>query len=514
MKAIAGMMNVVGLLWVALGGHAALPTSSANVVLHQALSAQGGEEKLRAIQTVQWEGVGYRNELEESERPEGPYLTDFLVLSEIDDYVHTRYRSRTETSVYPLYKGVSTVVMSDGMAMQAGAGSFTAATPQVVQLTRERMALNPERLLLTAAEAHDLRREADVVMQSVPQNVLVFTLDDAPVRIYLNAYTHLPTAMDYSGPLARSGYYAFLGDVTVRIYYSLWWLAKGGIHLPLQRTVEGNGMPDRTLVVRKLEMNTVPNEADLNIPAEIRAQYQPEAKPRDLEKLPLGSAQQPASEIAPGLVFIPGSWNTTLIRQSDGVVVLEAPISSGYSAQVISDVQRRFPGLPIKAVVTTSDSWPHIAGIREFVAEGIPIYALDLNRTILDRLIAAPRTSKPDLLARSPRRPIFHLISNKVMLGEGKNRIEIIPIRGETSERQMMVWFPEQRLLYGSDPFQQRADGSYFYPQTVSELIEAVRREDLDPLRFFMMHIGLTPWPDLQKAVSAAESKNGPDGVL
>lgn len=501
-------------LVVVLSAHTASVTVPANVLLQQALSAQGGEEKLRAIQTVQWEGAGYRNELEESERPEGPYLTDFLALSEVDDYVNKRYRSRTETSVYPLYKGLSTVVMSDGIAMQAGGGSFTAATPQVVQFTRERMSLNPERLLLTAADAHDLRQEADVVLQSVRQNVLSFTLDDAPVRIYLNAYTHLPTAMDYSGPVARSGYYAFLGDVTIRTYYSLWWLAKGGIHLPLQRTIEGNGMPDRTIIVRKLEINTPLNEADLTIPPDIRAKYQPDAKPRDLEKLQLGNPQQPASELAPGIVFIPGSWNTTLIRQSDGVVVLEAPISSGYSAQVISEIHRRFPRLAIKAVVTTSDSWPHIAGIREFVAEGIPIYALDLNRSILDRLIAGQRTSKPDLLARSPRKPIFHLISEKLSLGHGQNRIEIIPIRGETSERQMMVWFPEQRLLYGSDPFQRRADGSYFYPQTVSELVAAVQREDLDPLQFFMMHIGPTPWPDLHKAISAAEITDTPNGLL
>lgn len=273
-------------------------------------------------------------------------------------------------------------------------------------------------------------------------------------------------------------------------------------------------MPDRTIIVRKLEINTPVNQADLTVPPEIRAKYQPDAKPRDLDKLPLGNAQQPASEIAPGVVFIPGSWNITLVKQSDGVVVLEAPISSGYSSEVIAEVHRRFPGVPIKAVVTTSDSWPHIAGIREYVAEGIPIYALDLNRPILERLIVAPRTSKPDQLSHNHRKPIFHLVSTKVSIGEGENRLELIPIRGETSERQMMVWFPGHHLLYGSDPFQRRADGSYFYPQTVSELVDAVQREQLNPDRFFLMHLGPTPWRDLQKAIASAASANTPDGVL
>jgi hypothetical protein len=96
---------------IAIPGHAA-PPPSADGLLRRAVSAQGGEEKLRAIQTIHWEGVGYRNELEESERPEGPYLTDFLSLSEIDDHARTRYRGWMETSVYPLYKSVSIIVVT------------------------------------------------------------------------------------------------------------------------------------------------------------------------------------------------------------------------------------------------------------------------------------------------------------------------------------------------------------------------------------------------------------------
>jgi hypothetical protein len=92
--------------------------------------------------------------------------------------------------------------------------------------------------------------------------------------------------------------------------------------------------------------------------------------------------------------------------------------------------------------------------------------------------------------------------------------LEIIPIRGETSERQMMVYFPDYHLLYGSHPFQQLPDGSYFYPQTVTELMDAVKREQLQPQRFFMMHVPPTAWPDLQKAITAAQSKNTPDGNL
>src|SRR5205807_6709599 len=199
-------------------------------------------------------------------------------------------------------------------------------------------------------------------------------------------------------------------------------------------------------------------------------------------------------------VFIPGSWNTTLVRQTDGIVVLEAPISSGYSVKVLAEAEKRWPRVPVKAVITTSDSWPHLAGIREYVARGIPIYAVDLNIPILTRFVSAPRAGFPDALQKNPKKPNFHPVSGKTLLGTGSNRMEIYPLRGETSERQMMVYFPEDKLLYGSDPFQLDEHG-YFYPQTVWELVHAVEREKLAVDTFFMMHVGPTPWSDLPKAI-------------
>jgi hypothetical protein len=256
----------------------------------------------------------------------------------------------------------------------------------------------------------------------------------------------------------------------------------------MQFNIEGNDRLDQVLVIRKLKLDSPVKEGDLTIPAEIWAQYRHAAKLRDLESVPLGNAREPATELAPGLVFIPGSRNITLVRQEDGIVILEAPISSGYPAQVIAEARHRFLGLPPKAVITTSDSWPHLAGVRQYVADGIPIYALDLNEPIPERVIEDPRRSKPDSLSRSRRKPV----APGAWEGDtrhGPNRLEIYPLRGETSERQMMVYFPEHHLLYGSDPFQQLPDGTYFYPQTVTELQGAVAREHLNVDRFFMVHI-------------------------
>ena len=491
---------------------AAQPTPAA-ILVRQALQAQGGEEALRSIKTLQWTMAGYRNMLEQSERPEGPYVVEFDSRTEVHDYGQNRYMEAIEAKVYPAFGFTQSSIVNGDLSMRIANGQKQPGSPEQVELAHERMALSPERLLLTTLEASDLRQEPDTVLQSIRQNVLTFTLDNAPVTVSLNAYTHLPTAVDYSGPLARSGYWRFLGDVTARTLYSYWWIGKGGIHLPMQWNVESNGLPDQMYVIEKVQTNQPLQEDAFSVPPAIAAQDKVRSR-TSLEDLPLGNPATPAVEVSLGVILIPGAWNVTLVRQDDGVVILEAPISSGYSAKVIAEAHRRFPGQPIKAVVTTSDSWPHLAGIREYVAAGVPIYALDINEPILKRVIESPHASRPDSLQRSPAMPLFQPVTTKTLIESKLNPLEIYPIRGETSERQMMVYLPQQQLLYGSDPFQQGPSGAYYFPQTVSELTDAVQREHLAVSLFLMMHIAVTPWADLQKVVEQAKQNDAPDGTL
>lgn len=487
----------LGLALVLLAGAAAqgAEPSSARVLLQQALDAQGGEPLLRTVQSIAWRASGYRNALEQSERPEGPYITEFSELAEEHDLARQRSWRQVDTRIAPLPPGSSTVVMADQVGMALRNGAASAASAAQVQQETERLALSPERLLLSALAAPDLRREADTVLHGVPHQVLGFHLDGAPVRILLNAHTHLPSAVDYAGPLARAGYAALLGDAVQRTLYSFWQLDTSGLRFPMQWNLQLNGLDDRVWMLRELRINQPPDEQRLAIPATVRDQFAKAAgAAAGSVDMPLG---QPTPELVPGVTLIEGAWNVSIVLQDEGVLIIEAPISSAYSAKVIAEARRRYPGKPIVGMVTTSDSWPHLAGVREYVAQGIPVYALDLNEPALRRLLAAPHTSRPDQLQREPRAPRLHLLRDRLAVGSGPNRVLLYPLRGMTSERQLMVYFPQHRLLYGSDPFQKSRDGSYFTAQTVSELVQAVAREQLAVDRFYMMHLGVSPWAEL-----------------
>lgn len=72
----------------------------------------------------------------------------------------------------------------------------------------------------------------------------------------------------------------------------------------------------------------------------------------------------------------------------------------------------------------------------------------------------------------------------------------------------LMIYFPEHRLLYGSDLLQQSGVGAFFMPQYLTELAAAARREKLAVGGVFAMHLGLRPWGEVLAAIEKAPAKD------
>ena len=480
---------------------------SAKAYVRAALEAMGGEERLRSVKSVQLAGIGHTYLIEQSERPEGPWIVNYEQFTERRDFVADALRRTSQNRNIQSANWAESparVVVAGVAAVQNSQGKyFPGSTTQAAE-AEETLALSPERVLLTALAAKDLRAERDTTLQGSTQHVVAFGWRDATARLYLSAQTSLPTAIELTRAYPDSIFWGVWGDVRTRTYLSLWTLESGGLRYPRQWNVERNGIPYQEVTIAELAFNPVTTDGGaLTIPEDVREAFKKRGR-TPISDIALGRADKPATEIAPGVVQIPGRWNVALVKQDDGLVIIEAPISSGYSAKVIAEAARRFPGVPIKAVVSTSDSWPHIGGVREYVSREIPVYALDLNRPILERLLAARYTSYPDALERAQRKAKFRIVAARTVLGAGANRIELYPIRSETGERMMMVYFPEHKLLYGSDLVQPQPDGSFFMPEYLLELIDASKREKLAVKSIFAMHAGVIAWDVIEKAVEKA----------
>jgi hypothetical protein len=363
---------------------------------------------------------------------------------------------------------------------------------------RETLALGPVRLLLAASHASDLHFEAPETLRSTPHAVLAFSWQSIPVHVLLNEFNHLPDAVETTQEFHDFWY--FWGDVQQRIYFDNWKLLRGVIY-PTNLVEERNGVVWRSTQALNVEFSgSIDEKAFAMNPDAARKS----AASPGWNRAFLGDKD---TVLAPGVDLFAGAWNSTVVKQPDGIVILEAPISELYTRGVIEEARKRYPGLPIKAVLSTSDSWPHIGGVRFAVAQGVPVYILDLNRPLLEKMIKAPHTLDPDALENSKMReqPHWKIVSDKEEVGNGENRLELYPLRGASTERQYMVYFPGSRLLYASDTLALNDDGTLYDPELMREVAQAVQRANLKVDTVFAMHQGPMPWNQVVSMVEKAQ---------
>jgi hypothetical protein len=490
-------MLTAAFLFAAAVNTAGAPDDRAHKWVAVAIERMGGEARLRDIHRVRFTATGYHNLLEQSERPEGPWVPSIEQSTQEWDLDGGQWNAVEDMRIGEFQFSQRQVVDREGVVASVANKSWSPGSRARIDEMRWRFAAAPFRAVLAAADAADLHVEPDRQFQGVAHHVVAWNAPDGLTRLLLNADTGYPTAVEMVRACPNDLYWQVWGDVTTRVLFSYWAIEPGGLRMPRQWDIERNGLLDSVLMLLTLEFNPTFGVDAFAIPDDTRTAFQGRAE-ITLDRPSFGSTTRPPKDLAPGIVQVPSSWDVTFVRQDDGVVIIEAPISAGYSSRVIEEARKRFPGVAVKAVVTTSDSWPHFGGIREYVARGIPIYFLDVNRPILERAMRSPHTLHPDALQQHQRPPVLHAVAARTILGTGKNRLELYPVRGETGERMMAIYMPEHRILYGSDLVQWSRGGP---PEYVSELLDLATRERLTVETVYAMHADPGPWSRVVNAV-------------
>jgi hypothetical protein len=475
--------------------------------LTQAMEAMGGRESLQKLASVRVQTIGHTLLTEQSYR-QAPWITSYESAHVTLDLLNQRLFKDAkltwpESDPNQFDSDTTLVVGPDGGVYHTKFGDSPCSLDDL-DASREALELGPARLLLTAARAGDLHYEAPQILRSSPHAVLAFTWRHVPVRILLNPFNHLPDAVETTRVFHDFWY--FWGDVRQRVYFDNWKLIEG-ISYPTNAVIERNGILWRSTQALNVEFNVPLDEKSFEMnPGAVKQSAGSPGWNR-----PFSNKQ--AAQLAPGIDLYAGSWNATVVKEPDGLVIIEAPISGLYTQGVFKEARKRHPGMPINAVLSTSDSWPHTGGVRLAVAQGLPVYVLDLNEGLLDRMMNAPHTIEPDALQKSanPHTPHWKIVARKQEIGSGANRIELYPLRGASTERQYMVYFPEHHLLYASDTLALNDDGSLYDPQLMHEVAQAVKRENLAVDTVYSMHQGPMPWEKVT-ALLAAHS-GGPDGL-
>jgi hypothetical protein len=479
--------------------HPGCESRSALQCIELALGAMGGRERLLQLKGMQLQSVGHTLLVEQSYRQD-PFISSYERDDTTLDLVNGRLRTEAKATWPESDQGQAEsdamlIVGAEGGVYHAKDGDSPCSLGDL-NAARELLALGPARVLFSASQAADLRYAPAEPLRGTAHTAVAFEWRGVAVRLLLNPFNHLPDAVETTQQFQDMWY--FWGDVRQRIYFDNYKLVQG-ISFPTNLVEERNGIVWSSTQALDLKFDAPADATQFAMDAAAAKRSSEShgwSRPFDPEK---------STPLAPGIDLFPGAWNSTIVKQSDGLLILEAPISGVYTKGVVEEARRRYPGSPIKAVLSSSDSWPHIGGVRFAVSQGLPVYILDLNRALLDRLVRAPHALDADELSRmkQPIKP-WNIVAGRTLLGSGANRVEIYPLRGASTERQYMVYFPQFRLLYASDTLALNEDGSLYDPELMHEVAQAVERENLKVDMVFAMHQGPTPWDTVMAQVQKA----------
>src|ERR1700752_971831 len=196
------MRRMCGVLLLCAASASAQP--SARTLVGNALEAIGGADRLRAIHAVEIKGIGHRFGLEQSERPEGPWLVQYEQIDELRDFDRHRMRDDIDSRGYETSNWDTSAAWMHTATVVDGGLAFNAGDPNKpapgrardIQRADELLDFGPERVLLTALDARDLTREPDAMRHGFAQHVVRFSRGSTAARLFISPTSFYPAAIE------------------------------------------------------------------------------------------------------------------------------------------------------------------------------------------------------------------------------------------------------------------------------------------------------------------------------
>jgi glyoxylase-like metal-dependent hydrolase (beta-lactamase superfamily II) len=281
-----------------------------------------------------------------------------------------------------------------------------------------------------------------------------------------------------------------LGDTTVIANYSDY-QDFNGVQAPRRVQVEQGGFPLWDLNVANVAVNT---PVDVPVPENVRTATIP-------------PVQTASTMLAPGVWHITGgSHHSVLVEFNDYLAVVEAPQNEERSMAVISEAKKLVPNKPIRYLLTTHHHFDHAGGVRTYVNEGATIVTHQSNVAYFDKAVMAPATIQSDLQGKSPKQPTFQGVSDKYVITDGKQTIEVYATTGDTHTNEYtLVYLPGPRILVEADawsPGPADAPPPPMPPANAVQLYDEIQRLKLNVATIAPIHgRGAVPIAELRRFI-------------
>ena len=201
----------------------------------------------------------------------------------------------------------------------------------------------------------------------------------------------------------------------------------------------------------------------------------------------------PSEKLADGVYLILGGYASVVVEFKDHLAIVESGQNEARGEAVIAEAKRLVPNKPIRYIVNTHHHFDHSSGLRPLVAEGATIVTHQINKSFYERVFTAPRTLNPDRLARSPRKPTVDAMTDRKVMTDGNQTLELHHLRGSGHNEGIIVaYLPKERILIEADAYNPPADPAAPMPVPPSpytvNLLENIERLRLEPARIIAVH--------------------------
>jgi hypothetical protein len=347
---------------------------------------------------------------------------------------------------------------------------------------RERY-LNPWAVVRDWAAAGDARVVGHELYRDYARIVLARTASTGEQRLFLDPKSGYPVKLDF----VETHY--LWGQRHIEYLYTNWTLT-GGVMLPGSSFRLADGQVEISQTTGEVELVAQSAAPSLYLPEQpVQA---PEALPLFLRPIDLKTTQIGTSTY---LLSNPG-YNEAVTRVGDEVFLFDATQGEERAKKDAQAIAQLFPGYKKLTLVVTDLAWPHVAGVRYWVANGATIISHRAAREFLQSVVDRRWTLAPDLLEQRRKTARFKFVGIDAAYDLEGGAVSLHPIDGIGSEVALMAYLAPDRLLWASD-FIQTVEQPTSY---ASEVWRAVQRDELHPERTAAEHLPLTPWTKIEES--------------
>jgi glyoxylase-like metal-dependent hydrolase (beta-lactamase superfamily II) len=365
------------------------------------------------------------------------------------------------------------LVVSDKFAWQEG-GAQAVPNPGVVA----------DRLRQVWMTPHGVIKAALANAGRVEGSTITFNLAGRAIKASLNEQ-NLVDKVSYLSSAE------VIGDYPIEISYSDY-ADFGGVKFPRHIVQTEDGYPTLDITISAVRPN-VP--VPLEVPTNVR-----DAAPPSLTVA--------VEKLADGVWYLSTpnarSW---AVEFNDHVVLVEGMTGEARSLAVNAEIAKLIPNKPLRYVINTHAHYDHAGGLRTYVAQGVTIVTHELNKPFFEKAWARPRTIAPDQLSKSPKPALFETVSDKKVLTDGAQTIELYHMKGTSHNvANLIVFMPRQGLVYWGDGYNPPAgaDPRDFgrTPEQSIDLYRIITANNLDVKTIAPAHgAGPRPFDNLKKHI-------------